>query len=301
MIEAIDRYLIMKRVAGFNLKNTEYLLRSFGRFAGSRGETHIRASTVIGWASKATSVAQRHTRYQTVYRFASFVRLEDEEHEMPPPNYFGYQLIRRIPHIYSAAEIERLLHAARQLRPIGSLRPLTYATLISLLVATGLRISEALQLRISDVRPDGLLIRKTKFQKSRLVPLHSTAVAGLRYYLAQRQKLHSGGEHVLVSRNGNRFVYGTVQSAFRTLLTSAGLASSQGRRPRLHDFRHTFAVRALESSPTGRRRIGRHMVALATYLGHVNIDATYWYLTATPDLLNEIATASATFLDGVSQ
>jgi integrase/recombinase XerD len=221
MIEAIDRYLVMKRVAGFNLKNTAYLLRSFGRFAGGRGETHIRASTVIGWASKATSVAQRHTRYQTVYRFASFVQLEDEEHEMPPPNYFGYRLIRRGPHIYSAAEIERLVHAAQQLRPIGSLRPRTYATLISLLAATGLRISEALQLLISDVRPDGLLIRKTKFQKSRLVPLHPTAVAGLRYYLGQRQKLHAGGEHVFVSRNGNRLVYGTVQSVFRTLLTSA--------------------------------------------------------------------------------
>lgn len=97
MIEAIDRYLVMKRIAGFNLNNAEYLLRSFGRFVGGRGETHIRASTVIGWASKATSVAQWHTRYQTVYRFASFVRLEDEGHEMPPPDYFGYRLIRRVP------------------------------------------------------------------------------------------------------------------------------------------------------------------------------------------------------------
>jgi integrase/recombinase XerD len=171
-------------------------------------------------------------------------------------------------------------------------------TLISLLAATGLRISEALHLIISDITPDGLLIRKAKFQKTRLVPLHQTAVSGLRQYLEQRQRMRCGGDHVFVSNSGLPLVYSHVQGVFRKLLKIAELIPSQGRIPRLHDFRHTFAVRALEASPTGRQRIGRHMVALATYLGHVNIDATYWYLQSTPDLLTDIAAASETFVDG---
>jgi integrase/recombinase XerD len=298
MITAVETYLAMRRAAGFALSNTEYLLRSFARFAADRQEPHIRTATAIEWASASVSVAQRHTRYQTVCRFAHYVRLEEARHESPPPNHFGYRKTRRVPHIYSRVEIDRLILAATHLPPPDSLRAHTYTTLISLLVATGLRISEALGLLVSDMTPNGLLIRKTKFQKTRLVPLHATTAAGLRRYLTHRRKMHSGADHVFISNSGQPLRYPEVHHVFRQLLKSANLLPSRGRAPRLHELRHTFAVRALESSPTGRQRIGRHMVALATYLGHVNIDATYWYLETTPDLLREIAAAGESFMGG---
>ena len=233
-------------------------------------------------------------------------RVESTLHESPPENYFGYRKTRRVPYIYSRDEIDGLIFAATKLPSSDSLRPKTYAALISLLAATGLRISEALHLLVSDITPNGLLIRKTKFQKTRnalstlapLVPLHDTAVAGLGRYLAFRHGAHRGGDHVFISDQGRPLIYWKVHSVFRTLVKSAGLKPTGGRWPRIHELRHTFAVRALESSPTGRQRIGQHMLALATYLGHVNINATYWYLESTPELLRDIADISENFVQG---
>lgn len=300
MIDAVDSYLALRRSAGFVLRNAEYLLRSFATFAADRQQQHICTATAIEWASQALSPAQRHTRYQAVCDFAYYVRLEDPQHDLPPPNHFGHRKTRRVPHIYSPAEIDRLILAAKQLSSRDALRPQTYATLISLLAATGLRISEALHLLVSDVTPDGLLIRKTKFQKTRLVPLHETAAVGLRRYLTQRRGAHlaRARDHVFVGDGGQPLAYGTAYRVFGTLLKSAGVLPSRGHRPRLHELRHTFAVRALESTPAGRQRIGQHMLALATYLGHVNIDSTYWYLESTPELLADIAAAGEIFLCG---
>jgi integrase len=224
--------------------------------------------------------------------------MEDSRHELPPSNHFGYRKTRRVPRIYSHNEISGLVLAATRLPSSDSLLPKTYAALISLLAATGLRVSEALHLLVSDITPDGLLVRRTKFQKTRLVPLHDTAVTGLGHYLMYRQEARCGGDHVFVSKEGQPLVYWKVHGVFRTLLKSAGLKPCGGRWPRIHELRHTFAVRALESSPTGRQRIGQHMLALATYLGHVNINATYWYLETTPELLREIALVTESFLQG---
>jgi integrase/recombinase XerD len=298
MIAAIETYLAVRRAAGFTLSNTEYLLRSFASFVTEQKQTHIRTATTIRWASRARSVAQRHVRYQTVCLLAQYLCVEDSRHESPPTNYFGYRKARRVPHIYSRDEIDGLVLAAKRLPSFNSLRPRTYATRISLLAATGLRISEALHLLVSDITPDGLLIRKTKFQKTRLVPLHVTAVSGLARYLTQRQKTRSGGDHLFVSDDGQPLVYWKVHNVFRTLLKSAGIKPFRGRWPRIHELRHTFAVRALEASPTGRQRIGQHMLALATYLGHVNINATYWYLETTPELLRDIAVVAENFVQG---
>jgi integrase/recombinase XerD len=298
MIGAVESYLAVRRAAGFTLSNAEYLLRSFASFATNQDQTHIRTATAIEWASQAESVAQRHTRYQTVCRFAQYLRVEDSRHESPPENHFGYRKTRRVPHVYSRDEINGIILAATKLPSSDSLRPKTYAALVSLLAATGLRISEALHLLVSDITPDGLLIRKTKFQKTRLVPLHDTAVAGIGRYLACRQGAHRGGDHVFISDEGEPLLYWKVYSVFRTLVKSAGLEPAGGRWPRIHELRHTFAVRALESSPTGRQRIGQHMLALATYLGHVNINATYWYLETTPELLRDIAVVAENFVQG---
>jgi integrase/recombinase XerD len=298
MITAVESYLAVRRAAGFTLSNTEYLLRSFSAFAADKKQTHIRTATTIDWASQAGSVAQRHTRYQTICHFSQYLRVEDQRHESPPLNHFGYRKTRRVPHIYSRGEIDGLVLAATELSSSDPLQPRTYAALISLLAATGLRISEALHLLVTDITPNGLLIRGTKFQKTRLVPLHDTAVTGLAHYLMHRQKARRGGDHVFVSDQGQPLVYWKVHGVFRTLLKSEGLKPSGGRWPRIHDLRHTFAVRALESSPTGRQRIGQHMLALATYLGHVNINATYWYLETTPELLRDIAIVTESFLQG---
>jgi len=301
MMASVETYLAVRRSVGFTLSNTEYLLRSFADFAAGRKEAHIRTATTIDWASQAKSVAQRHTRHRTICRFAQYLRVEDLRHELPPANHFGYRKTRRVPHIYTRDEINALVLAATRLPSSDSLLPKTYAALISLLAATGLRIAEALHLLVTDITSDGLLIRKTKFQKTRLVPLHATAVTGLGKYLVQRQEAKRGGDHVFVSDEGQPLVYWKVHSVFRTLLKSAGIKPSGGRWPRIHELRHTLAVRALESSPTGRQRIGQHMLALATYLGHVNINATYWYLETTPELLLDIAVVAENFVQGGRQ
>lgn len=298
MMAAVEAYLALRRTAGFAMSNAEYLLRSFARFATARGEGRVRTTTLVDWASQGPSVAQRHARYRAVCTFARQVRLEDPGHDLPSPNYFGYRKARRIPHIYSPAEVGRLMLAASRLTPRGTLRPQTYATLIGLLAATGMRVSEALGLRLDDITPEGLLIRKTKFQKTRLVPLHDTASAALQSYLQQRLRKQPEGDHIFVGSNGQPLKYRAVYPVFGTVLKTAGVLGSQGHRPRLHELRHTFAVRALESAPAGRQRIGRHMVALATYLGHVNIDATHWYLQTTAELLMDIAAAGEKFFAG---
>jgi integrase len=206
--------------------------------------------------------------------------VEDSRHESLPENHFGYRKTRRVPYIYSRDEIDSLVLAATRLPSSDSLQP------------------KALHLLVSDITPDGLLIRKTKFQKTRLAPLHDTAVAGLGRYLACRQEANRGGNPVFISDEGKPLVYSTVHGVFRALVKSAGFKPAVGRWPRIHELRHTFAVRALESSPTGRQRIGQHLLALATYLGHVNINATYWYLETTPELLRDIAVVAENFVQG---
>ena len=295
MLKAIEAYLALRRATGFAMLNAEYLLKSFAAFATERGQTHVHVQTAIDWAARGPSVAQRDARLKAVCRFVRHVRVEDARHELPPVDHFGDRKTRRSPHIYSAAEIDRLIEAALRLRPKGGLRSLTYATLIALLSVTGLRISEALKLTVADVTRDGLLIRETKFRKTRLAPLHDTAGAGLQRYLARRRP-HSEADPVFVDARGLPLRYIAVKETFDRLVDRAGIAPAARRRPRLHDLRHTFAVRALQGSPADRSRSGAHMAALATYMGHVNIYATYWYLEATADLMRDVAAAGEAFI-----
>ncbi len=301
MKQTIEAYLAVRRAGGFELKNDEFLLHSFARFATERGETRVRTSTAIAWAALGPSVAQRDRRLKSVCGFSRFVRLEDNTHELPPAGHFGYHKTRRKPYIYADAELERLIKAALTLGPPGALRPHTYATLIALLSATGLRISEALGLRLGDLSAQGLVIRETKFHKSRLVPLHDTAVLGLERYMRRRRRWVADDDHLFITDAGRSLPYPVVHCTFKTLLRAAELWPESGApRPRLHDLRHRFAVRALQASPPGRGPASRHMLALATYLGHVNIYSTYWYLEATPELLRGIATTCEAFCEGVA-
>jgi integrase len=202
MMDAVKAYLSLRRATGFKMANAECLLDSFAHFAAERKETHIRTQTAIDWAVQGPSVAQRDERLKTVCRFARHVRVEDHGHELPPPNYFGYRKRRRVPYIYSTSEINHLIEATDQLGPAGRLRSRTYAALLSLLAATGLRISEALALRFADITADGLLIRETKFRKTRLVPLHDTAVVGLERYVVCRRRAGSDNDHVFIGSLG---------------------------------------------------------------------------------------------------
>ena len=256
MLKAIEAYLALRRATGFAMLNAECLLRSFAAFATERGETHVHAQTAIEWAARGPSAAQRDTRLKAVCRFARHVRVEDARHELPPVNHFGARKTRRPPHIYSAAEIDRLIESALRLRPKGGLRPSTYATLIALLSVTGLRISEALKLTVADLTRDGLLIRETKFRKTRLAPLHDTATAGLERYLARRRPC-SEADPVFVDARGLPLRYIAVKETFDRLVGRAGIVPASRRRPRLHDLRHTFAVRALQGNPADRSRTRR--------------------------------------------
>lgn len=193
---------------------------------------------------------------------------------------------------------QRTLVASR-LGPSGSLRPHMYRTLFALLACTGLRISEALALQFGDITPNGLLIRKTKFHKARLVPLHETAVDGLEDYLIRRRRVGGADNHVFISLRGQGVRYYTVYETFRSLVQALGLEPETGRpSPHLHSLRHSFAVRVLEACPQGRDCINRHMLALSTYLGHSRVTDTYWYLETTPQLMVDIADACERFTKG---
>ena len=296
LMKAVEEYLAVRRASGFELEVPAYLLRSFARFCTERGEKHVSTRTVIAWASQAPSLSQRDHRLKTVRRFAIHAHVEDALHEIPPRDVFGYTKRRRLPYVYSDSEIHQILRAASQLGPPGSSRPHTYHTLFALLITTGLRISEALSLCLDDITSDGLVIRETKFKKSRLVPLHETALAGLDRYLERRRKFAAPNPYLFVSIRGQILDRSSVHWTFRRILQTIGLdPAPSGRRPRIHDMRHGFAIRVLEKSPEGREEIGRHMLALSTYMGHSNVADTYWYLEATPHLLRDISRACEAF------
>ncbi len=297
LMDAVDSYLAVRRAAGFELEVPEYLLRSYARFADERGDTHVCTQTAFDWASQAPSLSQRDHRLKTIVRLAQHHQVEDDRHQVPPRDAFGFRKSRRVPYIFSSTENRRLIEAATQLGPSGSLRPYTYSTLFALLSVTGLRISEALALRFEDLTPDGLLIRKTKFQKSRFVPLHETAEAGLDRYLVRRKRIGCCDDHVFISLRRSGLRRSGVQWTFRNILKTIGLdPAPNGRRPRIHDIRHTFAVRALETCPEGPDNVAQHMLALSTYMGHSKITDTYWYLQSTHHLMKGIANSCEVFL-----
>ena len=296
---AVNTYLSVRRALGFKLKTVEGYLRSYADFATARGDIRVVSNTSIEWAGLATLKNQRANRLNVVIRFARFARAEDSCHEIPPANIFCGRRYRRTPYIFTDEEVQRLmLHSAR-LGPPGTLRPHTYSTLFGLLASTGLRISEALSLRFDDVTPEGLVIRETKFRKSRLVALHETAALALRHYLLRRGKFANCDDHVFVSCRGGKLSYKIAATTFQEVLKAAGVQGKpNGPKPRLHDFRHRFAVKALQACPDGRDRVTRHMLALSTYMGHACLRSTYWYLESTPQLMKDIAGVCESFLQG---
>ncbi len=295
----VERYVALRHTLGYTLHDASAHLRAFARFAAAKGDTHVRSSTAVDWAAEAPSPNARHIRLRRVVRFARFVHAEDPAHEIPPATLFRAPTVRSLPYIYTREEVADLVAAAERLRRTYPLRRQVYATLLGLIAATGLRVSEALDFRFDDVLPDGVLrIRKTKFGKSRLVPLHPTVQAALERYLDRRRRRAVADDHLFLSAGDRRIASSMVNYTFRRVRQLAGIAPARRRPPRIHDLRHTFATRALEQCATRREAVARHFVALATYLGHADIAHTFWYLEATPELMTHVAAAAEALVAG---
>lgn len=289
LARAVESYLLVRRAAGFRLHDAGLHLKSFAAYSDLQGQHHVRSKTAIDWAGQASSSHQRARRLAHVARLARYLRAGDERHEIPPAVFGSESRARPTPYILSDEQIRQLVQLAAQ-AGYRTLRRQTYSTLFALLSCTGLRVSEAIRLRYADVTPDGLLIRATKFNKSRLVPLHETARAGLELYLQQRRSYAPDDDHVFVSLRRKPLLIDDVESAFRTAARAIGLPSGRGQRqPTPHSLRHAFAVRALRDCPDDRDHITQHMLMLSTYLGHCRADLTYWYLEAVPELMRSIA------------
>lgn len=289
LTHAVQSYLSVRRAAGFGLKNAAVRLRSFAAYSDARGRRYIDARTAIEWARRSRSVIERARRLGHVIRLARYLHAENPRHEIPRAVFGREQWPRRPPYILTDAQICRLIDLAAQ-SGYRTLRRQTYSTLFALLSCTGLRVSEAIRLRYADITPDGLLIRQTKFQKSRLVPLHDTARAGLERYLQQRRPYAPFDDHVFISIRRKPLLIEDVEVAFRTVAKKMQFPSGRGqRRPTPHSLRHAFAVRALQTCPDGRDHITQHMLMLSTYLGHSKPAMTYWYLEAVPELMRNIA------------
>jgi integrase/recombinase XerD len=301
MMALIEEYVALRQTLGFKFHGTARLLREFGAFAGRRGDTHVRYRTAIEWAKEHSSKDAVRRRLASVRRLSNFLRAEDARHEPIPKRHFKPRSTRPMPHIYTSAEISTLLGYAAQIEPPGCFRSQTLVALFGLLAATGLRASEALHLRLRDFSDDGLMIRETKFRKSRFIPLHGTTSAALKRYIASRRAVASVTDHLFISeRTGRAPRYAAVWWTFRSICMRAGIGvrTASGRSPRIHDLRHTFAVRSLERCASERLAVTRHMGALATYLGHANAQHTFWYLHRTPQLLRGIARACEQFTGG---
>lgn len=293
---AVESYLAVRRAGGFLLRRAGHILRAFAGFAQQRGETLVRTDTAVQWAGLARSPGQRARRLGEIIRFVRHVRVEDPAHELPPDGVFGHPPRRRpTPYIFTPDDLRSLVAAARVLGPQGSSRAQVFACLLCLLACTGLRISEALALRPADIVGDRLLVRATKFRKSRLLVLHPTAAAALDSSGLPPRRLRGADAPLFQWPSGRPLRRATAERTFRRLADALALRRGSGLPPpRLHDLRHTFAERALEAAPVGERRlVARHMLAVSTYLGHTHVSDTYWYLEATPQLMTDIARAAA--------
>jgi integrase/recombinase XerD len=298
LIHAVKSYLSVRQATGFHLKKVGRHLNSFAAYSDAKGYSYVNCQIAIEWARQASSVEQRARRLGDVIRLARYLRAEDGRHEIPTAVFGRERHPRRPPYILSDEQIGRLVQVAAQ-SGYRTLRRPTYSTLFALLSCTGLRVSEAIRLRYDDITPDGLVIRATKFQKSRLVPLHETARAGLERYLQRRRPYAPLDDHVFISLRRKPLLIGDVDAAFRTVVAKMGLPRGRGvRRPTPHSLRHAFAVRALHACSDRRDHITQHMLMLSTYLGHSKAADTYWYLEAVPTLMRGIAEHAETYVYG---
>jgi integrase len=291
---ALERYLIMRQGFGYEYHKQARRLADFVSFMEARKATTITTKLALAWA---TLPPGRHaswaSRLTDVRGFARHVANFDPETEAPPAGLLP-RLKRAKPHIYGDAEIDALLAAALALPPANGLRRWTYHHLFGLIAVTGMRLSEAIGLQRGDVDlEEGVLtVRQSKFGKSRLIPLHPTTRTALRSY-AKRRDAHLGSRcsaHFFVAERGGRLLHQYVHRVFWRLSRETGLRRPGDHTgPRVHDFRHSFAIRTLLGWYREGIDVEQRLPALSTYLGHACVRDTYWYLSACPELMQEAA------------
>jgi len=292
--QALDDYISVRRSLGFQLRQPGSLLRDFVVFLQAEGATHINTELALRWATRPAEAEPAHwaLRLGIVRRFAIWCSATEPLTEIPSADLLPYHYRRKPPYIYSDEEIARLLCRTQQLPSSKGLRARTFTTLFGLLAATGMRLNEVVGLEKPDVDLDqGVLhIRQTKFRKSRYVPLHYTTVAALNRYAEARDRIcpAPSTSAFFLSEGGRRILAQTVRYNFARLSQQVGLrapAAHYGCGPRLHDLRHRFATRTLIQWYRDGLDVEGELPKLSTYLGHVHVSDTYWYLEAVPELL----------------
>ncbi|MGI0083971.1 MAG: tyrosine-type recombinase/integrase [Nitrososphaerales archaeon] len=292
--EQLTKYIETRRALGFKLEYPGVALFDFVSFMEQKGAAYVTTALALEWSLRPQSVLpSMHARRLSMVRtFAKHLSAIDPRTEVPA-DLLHHPPMRAKPYIYTEDEITRILAEALAL-PGSDLKRKTYYCVLGLLSVTGMRISEVLELRTSHVNlSEGVLtIEKTKFGKSRLVPLHVSTREALSDYLVIRNKLAAKARdnHFFVSDRGQKLVPCTVNSNFNLLLRRIGLRAAEAKRgPRLHDFRHRFAITTLLNWYRRGLNVEQRLPILSTFLGHTNIADTYWYLTACPELMGSVA------------
>lgn len=296
----LEAYLCLREALGLRMEAERVLLPKLIDFVSADGDGGpVRAQLVVDWAraySPRRGGAGAVNRLSIARQFLRYLHAIEPDNEIPPPGMIHRERRPR-PFLFSPSQIEQLLGAARNAQPRNSLRPHTLATLLGLLASTGLRVREALRLTVDDVGldhvPPFLRVRETKFRKSRLVPLHATVVERLKTYIERRAaaRYDALSETLLLSTRGRPVNYSALQRWFRNNCRQLRIepADDTARHPCLHSFRHGFAVDRLRHWYEAGRDVRELLPELAVYLGHVRPEETYWYLTATPELLTAAA------------
>ena len=290
---AVADYLALRRAVGFRLVQAQRILNDFAAFANEEHPAHITTDLVVRWATRPSGVTPGwwNTRLSVVRCFARHLAALDPATEIPPLDVLsrsGPSNRRAEPYLYTPEEVAALMAACDSRR--FSLTTATCRTIIGLLAVTGMRISEILGLDNNDVEPEQavLTVRQSKFGRSRNVPIHHSTIDALDAYRVIRDTrfapAHS--EAFFVSWSGGRLSYGAMNEHFDRLIAIAGLGPRSPRcRPRLHDFRHSFATATLDNWYQAGVDVQAKLPLLSTFLGHVDPASTYWYLSPKPDLL----------------
>jgi integrase/recombinase XerD len=291
--DAVNEYLALRRSLGYRLYGHELLLGDFADFAKRNGVDTVTIELAVRWARlpKDAKPLWWATRLGVVRGFARYLATIDPRTEIPPRDLLPARAQRLAPYIYSPAEILALMDAASELQP--QVRGATHRTLIGLLAATGLRLGEALGLERQDVDlDDGVLRVRGKDEKHREVPLHPSTTNALAEYarLRDRQWPDPKTPAFFVCTTGERLQGWVIHKTFPQLIRQVGLEGcGQRLRPRLHDFRHSYAVATLLDWYRDGENIDSKLPQLSTMLGHAKPEHTYWYLQAVPELLDLLA------------
>ena len=300
--EVLAHYLALRRGLGYRLVIAERLLTQFLDFLDERDAKVITTELALCWACSPTGASPGWLgqRLSVVRGFATFVKSIDTATEVPPASCFSGRPARAVPYLYSDAEVEAIMATARSLR--SPLLAHTYETVIGLLAVTGMRIGEVIGLDRDDVLFDQarLEVIETKFGKSREVPLSPSSIKALARFVAIRDELCPvpRDNSFFCSTAGTRLIYASVQRTFSHLCKAAGIVATSPRcRPRLHDFRHRFAVTTLTSWQQDGADVDALLPLLSTVMGHVNPASTYWYLSSTPELMAPVVKRLEVFFE----